>query len=467
MNFQLLNNRQRKEIFSAGLRLLEETGLLIKSEEAKRSLLEAGAKVAGDRLLLPENLVRKSLSAAPKEFSIRGEKKGSELRPGAGRTVFGLEIAGLGSFGDSHELNRNEGTIGIVDLIELTNGLSNLEFIKITQGSFRNEAGESGFELLEKAVKATNKPAVLDTSGAIACEEAFNFFNKPTKPERDEKQRTPSTLYSLGSDEPLVKSGKWIEQLNVCAKNRVPVLFEPELLSGEELSGKISRKITLGLTDWLGSITLTQILQPGCQVVLSTSLTESEHRGKEFSPGAGFSNALTSGLVEMADYLRVPVLASNAGNPLSWLDQKTRLGSTLGFLVDSLAGADLVSSRVRPKRSGGYPSGVPVITDEIAGMVKRVTRDVSTNKDDLAVDLIGRIGPKGNYLTEKHTLERFKTEHWHPSIMDRQSFESWFSDGGKDLTERATERAKAILDDNEETTPSEGTGENTIDPHDN
>jgi len=59
-----------------------------------------------------------------------------------------------------------------------------------------------------------------------------------------------------------------------------------------------------------------------------------------------------------------------------------------------------------------------VLGSEIIDMVKVATEGIEINDETLPLDLIERVGPKGTYLSEKHTLRHFR-EFWTPTIFDR------------------------------------------------
>jgi trimethylamine--corrinoid protein Co-methyltransferase len=65
--------------------------------------------------------------------------------------------------------------------------------------------------------------------------------------------------------------------------------------------------------------------------------------------------------------------------------------------------------------------------------------------ETMALDLIKRLGPGGQYLTEKHTIKHI-FEYYIPKISDRTSWEHWKSTGqSKDAREKAREKARQIL----------------------
>ena len=62
----------------------------------------------------------------------------------------------------------------------------------------------------------------------------------------------------------------------------------------------------------------------------------------------------------------------------------------------------------------------------------------------MAVDVIHGVGPRGNYLGEKHTVEHYK-ERWESRIADISAFETWEKKGSKPLDTVAAEKVEQIL----------------------
>lgn len=58
-----------------------------------------------------------------------------------------------------------------------------------------------------------------------------------------------------------------------------------------------------------------------------------------------------------------------------------------------------------------------VFCNEIIDMVGVSMGGIEINEETLPLDLIDRVGPRGNYISEKHTLKHFK-KFWTPKIFD-------------------------------------------------
>jgi trimethylamine--corrinoid protein Co-methyltransferase len=86
------------------------------------------------------------------------------------------------------------------------------------------------------------------------------------------------------------------------------------------------------------------------------------------------------------------------------------------------------------------------MSDDLIGYAKRFVNGIEVNDETLALDVIDKVGPGGNFLTEKHTLKYFKTETWYPDLFKRTIYENWVSDGKKTLTQRTNDKLINILE---------------------
>ncbi len=86
-----------------------------------------------------------------------------------------------------------------------------------------------------------------------------------------------------------------------------------------------------------------------------------------------------------------------------------------------------------------------VMADEIIDEIKHFLKGIEVNKETLAVEVIDKVGPGGNFLAEKHTLKHFK-ETWYPKLINRDTYENWVQNGSKPLGKVLNEKVKWILE---------------------
>ena len=68
----ILTSKEIKAIHQATLRILDQVGIVLTQSEAREILTGAGARVQGNRVLLPPDLVERTMALCPREVVTRG-----------------------------------------------------------------------------------------------------------------------------------------------------------------------------------------------------------------------------------------------------------------------------------------------------------------------------------------------------------------------------------------------------------
>ena len=153
----------------------------------------------------------------------------------------------------------------------------------------------------------------------------------------------------------------------------------------------------------------------------------------------------TAALTDLARFYRLPMFSFAGCSDSNIYDQQASLESALWTLMSTLSGGNLVHD------VGYINNGLTtsfeqlVVTNEVIGMIRRITQGFEINEETMALDLIDEVGPGGEFLTSKHTLKHFK-ENWFPQLISRSPYEKWEQEGKKDLATRANEKARYILE---------------------
>ncbi len=86
-----------------------------------------------------------------------------------------------------------------------------------------------------------------------------------------------------------------------------------------------------------------------------------------------------------------------------------------------------------------------VIDNDIFKMVRKVMQGIIVNDETLAIDTIKSVGPGDDHLMQAHTMKYMRTLPSAPHIIERSNYDRWLGRGGKDMAERAAEKAAHIL----------------------
>ena len=116
-----------------------------------------------------------------------------------------------------------------------------------------------------------------------------------------------------------------------------------------------------------------------------------------------------------------------------------------------MAGANLIYGLGMLESGITLGYGQMVMDNEFAAMIRYVLQGMPVDDENLACDLIKKVGPGGNHLTEELTMSRVRGFQSSPRFIDRNMMENWVAEGSVDLKTKCDEEARRILDNHEPT----------------
>ena len=102
-----------------------------------------------------------------------------------------------------------------------------------------------------------------------------------------------------------------------------------------------------------------------------------------------------------------------------------------------------------------FDYGQLVMDNEFAKMIKHAVNGIVVNDETLAVDVINKVGPFSQFITEKHTFNHMK-EMSQPALIDRRVREKWEKSGAQTMHEKALDKARDILKNHKPTPLPDG-----------
>ena len=159
------------------------------------------------------------------------------------------------------------------------------------------------------------------------------------------------------------------------------------------------------------------------------------------SPEQGLLMAATTQVIKS---LGLPAIANAGYTDAKVPDAQAGMEKGMTALMAALAGAD---SFAPMGVTGTIGASLPqlIIDDEMIGYLRRTTQGFEVTPETLAFEVVRRIGPGGNFLTDEHTLRHARREFWIPRLSDRDNYVTWQAKGRQTMLERAAARRDQIL----------------------
>ncbi|MCK4698231.1 MAG: trimethylamine methyltransferase family protein, partial [Dehalococcoidia bacterium] len=230
------------------------------------------------------------------------------------------------------------------------------------------------------------------------------------------------------------------------AQAGIPIALPAEPLCGATSPVTLAGNLVIQNVDSLTEVCLTQLVNPGTPVIYGSVASSADLRDLKYIAGAIEMGLLNAAGAQLAQFYRLPFYATAGMSDAKTIDAQCGYESALSSLLCALGGANFIhdaAGLLDFALSVSYEKYV--VDNEIIGMVMRAVEGIKVDEDTLAFDLIKEVGPGGNFVSAKHTRKYMRTEHYQPTLSDRDHLEEWQAKGKRDTYARARNRVEEIL----------------------
>jgi trimethylamine--corrinoid protein Co-methyltransferase len=437
------------------LTVLETIGVKVRYGPALKLLREAGCEVSerDGVVRVPQRAVEEAIRLAPARFPLGGRD------PAKGIMVGGNEVhlTGTGSCVnvlDFESGKRREATFSdLEEIVRLEDALDNLEAVPspVSPGDAL-PPGSSGKGLYVKVfagmVKNTGKHLINQAESAAEVRDHVDIMAAAAG-SREEALRRNLVSFVCCFKSPFIYGDTNVEVLFECAKLGLPVLVETDPISGATAPVTLAGLLIQQNAELLFGITLAQLVRPGAPVLYTHAPTVMDMRTGDVSEGCPERSLYYIYCAQICRFYDIPScgVAGTSDSKLNDLQSGMERAATL--LCALLAGYNLNYD------AAGAINGVLttslegiVADDELYGYLRRILRGVDFSPETVrgSMEVLARVAHTGkSFLTERHTKDNLRREHWAPTIMDRNRYEVYEQSGSLGMRELAREKAKKIL----------------------
>jgi trimethylamine--corrinoid protein Co-methyltransferase len=238
---------------------------------------------------------------------------------------------------------------------------------------------------------------------------------------------------------------------NVCemivegARQGVGLFIVPMALAGAISPATIAGTLVSTNAEILGSIILAQLTAKGTPCIYANLSTIMDMKTGVAAVGAPEVARVAAGTTRLAKYYGLPCLAGAAMSDSKIPDAQAAYESALSIMLTSLAGANLLFGMGGLDHLLTFDYAKLIMDAELERMVMNILGGIEVSDDSVALDIIHQVGPAGEYLTQQHTYDHMR-EFSQNKLFDRRTRDGWVAQGAKDLTERAYEKARYIVE---------------------
>lgn len=442
--FSLLDQRACQRIHDASLLILQRTGVRVYHPTAVAMLAEAGGSVTDGNLVhLPPELVESVLGRAPARIALHFR----------GSHAVAAELSGdMVNFGPGsdclHYLDPRTGrrrftAADIAACVRLCDALPQIAFV-MSMGIPADVPVDQHYRR-QYALMATEttKPAVFVANDRHDCE-AIVAMASVAAGSLEHLRRYPTILLYSEPTSPLQHSQTATGKLLYMAEQRLPVVHSPAPMMGGTAPITLAGGLALGNAEVLSSLLIHQLQAPGAPFIYGSGLHHLDMRTTISVYGAPEFQLARAMVADMGRFYNLPSWGYAGCSDSLIMDGQAAADAACQVRDALLMGANLVHDVGYLEAGLTTSPEMIVFTAEMIEMHRHFLQGVRIDDDTLALDVIDRVGPGGDYLGDEHTMAHYRS-YWYPQLFERRRLERWQAAGGKRLSDRLRDQTVALM----------------------
>jgi trimethylamine--corrinoid protein Co-methyltransferase len=387
----------------ATLQILERVGVRFDSPRALSLLREHGAHVDTESNVVrfPPQLVLEAMDLAPRHFVLAARDPSCDLDLASGDTFCTTDGCGAQIVDFETRQVRSSTKADVADVTRLVDALPGLAFWWPTVA-----AGDHGVTAQLHELEAGFCNTVKHLQAFVQGERHARFaveMARTVAGGADALRRRPIMSDFIGTVSPLVNDRDGTEAALVFAEAGVPVCFVCMPTLGTTAPATKAGALAVGSAELVSATVLLQLAYPGTPVLHSMMQSWIDPRNGAFLSFPLDGRARWLG-TELAHAWGVPSEAACCGTdatvPGAW---QAGVEEALDFSIAAMEGSELLPSiGLMSTYTVFWPEHL-LLGHDIYQRARHAVMQLDLDDDELALDVVQKVGPGGHYLAQGHT----------------------------------------------------------------
>ncbi len=435
-------------IHDTALRVIEQLGIRVLNDSARRYFRDAGASVDEDTQMvkIDRGLVAKALESAPGEFVMHGAVRETDVAMGGNHVAF-VAVGGAPHISD---LDRGKRPGTLEDSRNIIRLAEHFDVIHLQSPNVEPQdvpVHLRHYQTVESQLSLSRKPFFIFSRGSGQVEDAFAMTRIAYGLDEAEFESKAWCYTVINTNSPRQLDIQMCQGIIDFARAGQVSVITPFTLAGAMAPVTMPGALVLQHAEALAGITLAQIVRPGAPVVYGSFTSNVDM--KSGSPAFGTPEFVQAafGAGQLARHIGLPwrgsaATASNAPDEQSVYEfLMSAWGSVLGGVNMMLHAAGWLE--------GGLTGSLEkfILDVEMLQTFAEIFVPLASDDPELAFDAIASVDPGSHFFGCEHTMERYQTAFYEPLVSDWSNFGQWSESGGLTATQRANGIWKKILAD--------------------
>ncbi len=446
----ILDQEGVERIHNASLRILEELGIELWSEEARDLFAAAGATIDGEIVRVGRDVIEHALSTAPSSFTLTSRNPAKAIEIGGNKIAFGL-VAGPPAVHDEIRGRRASNMEDYENFTRLAHYFNAIHILgnqvaaplELPANNRHLDTYRANLTLSDLSYHCTaiGSGRALDGIEMMAISRGISL---------DELAESPGVITVINVNSPRRFDEEMANGLMTMSRHGQAVSITPFTLMGAMTPVTLAAGLTQQNAEALFGIALTQLAKPGSPVLYGSFTSNVDMRSG--APAFGTPEHAKANVVsgQLARRYGLPYRSSNS-SASNVVDAQATYETQMSLWGSVLGGTNLLYHAAGWMEGGLQASYEKLVIDvEMLQNMMEFLTPIDLGDDELAFDAMERVPTGGHFFGDQHTLERYEHAFYSPMVSDWQNNGAWQDSGSLTATQRATTIWQTALEDYEQ-----------------
>ena len=455
---KVLTDNEMQLVHDAALEILESIGMRIHHQEAREILRNFGCNVNEDNnnVKFPGKLVENAVLKMRKDF-LRPERKGLKQGIRYGEVSYYKRDEELhydftcnaGGFCTLiHDANgrRRKATMNdLHDGLKLINALDDITYSGLPVSDQETPHVLRPIKMAAELAKYTTKLGGIEawTLDDIRYIEEIGTVVRGSS---ENLRRKPCLIGYAESRSPLALDDNMAALFIEFVRRGFPQSIDTMPCAGTTAPATGAGTLAVGLAETLAGLVLGYAVDENAIMSIDFTGGYADMGSMLFSVGSPDRNVLMGAWVQMISTFYGITSAVHGGKTNACAPGfQAGLEKMQSIMLLLFCGASGIGTVGQIENLMTFSPVQLVVDAELVRSVRRMMAGFEVNSETLALDIIKKVGPEGNFIAEPHTYEHFREEFWLSDLTECMSWESYSRESIKGMENRAEEKAREII----------------------
>jgi len=446
ITLDILNPKEVEKIHGATLEIIQETGVRFPSQTALDMWERHGATVNRDTMVVkaPKELIENAIRRCPPSYTLAARNETQDLPLDGNHVYLGTDGCGVQIIDLNTDNLRRTCLQDVSDISRIADATEEIAFHWVAVSAQDKPPETRGLHEIkavwENSTKHVQTESIYTKAEAYAAVEMAKIIAGDSETLR---KRPPLSIMQCSAP-PLGHDGGSLDAALIAAEAGIPVGFMTMTSCLTTAPATLAGNLAVGNAEVMSAAALIQLAYPGAPYFYAAAQTASDLRTGAYTGGGPEDFLFGAATNVLSDFYDIPLSMGSFATGAKEPNWQAGIENSLSTFMASVVMSDMLLGVGLLHGSRIWSYAQMMMDCEIFDIIHKMMQGITVDDDTLALKVIHKVGPQGNYLTQRHTRNNMH-EVWVPKYIDRRPYEVW-SEIGDNSQDWAKAKAKQIFE---------------------